>query len=71
MTARTELEKRKKRTENTDIKTSESQVSIPFTPYKDLANNLIADQVFCAECKTYHSKGLKGRLLCHIRRLFA
>jgi len=65
-----DLEKRKKGTGHPDVKTSASQVLLAPTPDEKQAKDLIADQVFCVECKTYHSEGLKGRLLCHIRRLF-
>jgi hypothetical protein len=66
MTTQLDFEKSKKRTSQSDVKTNKSQVLFPPTPDKKLTNELIADQVFCSLCESYHKPNSK--LTCALNR---
>ncbi|MGD9131050.1 MAG: hypothetical protein PVH73_05700 [Candidatus Bathyarchaeota archaeon] len=60
MATQLDSEKRKKRTEYSDIETNSSQVLLPPTP-EERAKDLMVDQNFCVFCECYHKPNAKLR----------
>jgi hypothetical protein len=66
MTTQLDLEKRKKRTDHSDTKSSASQVLFPPTPNEKRAKDTTDEQVFCVLCECYHKPNAKLR--CAVNR---